>query len=192
MVSDSRGSVFAGEGLDLSALLDHKEKTGSVMDFSGARNVTKEELLVLDLDNLIPAAFENVITIDNSIRVKARLIVEFADGPVTGDADVLLQVRGIPILPDILFKGGGVIVSYLEMGQNFNLDHCDGKEVQAWLEKKMVDAYRGGSCSCVRKQCPDAPGRVFHCSREGGNCNEISRLGLNRSRRMVGRQWQIL
>jgi len=141
-VSDSRGGVFAREGLDVPALLEHKKKTGSVMDFPDARNITNEELLALDVDILIPAALENVITIDNASRVKARFIAEFANGPVSGDADALLHARGVPILPDILCNGGGVIVSYLEMVQNFNLDHWERGEVIARLEKKMVDAYR--------------------------------------------------
>ena len=141
-VSDSSGGVYAKDGLDIRALLDHKEKTGSVRDFSGARNITNEELIGLDVDILIPAALENVITLDNASQVRARLIAEFANGPVSGDADALLHARGIPILPDILCNGGGVIVSYLEMVQNFNLDHWEGEEVNRRLEKKMVDAYK--------------------------------------------------
>ena len=141
-VSDSRGGVFAREGLDVPALLEHKKKTGSVLDFPDARNITNEELLALDVDILIPAALENVITIDNASRVKARFIAEFANGPVSGDADALLHARGVPILPDILCNGGGVIVSYLEMVQNFNLDHWERGEVIARLERKKVDAYR--------------------------------------------------
>ncbi|HQP82239.1 MAG TPA: glutamate dehydrogenase, partial [Methanoregulaceae archaeon] len=78
----------------------------------------------------------------NASQVRARLIAEFANGPVSGDADALLHARGIPILPDILCNGGGVIVSYLEMVQNFNLDHWEGEEVNRRLEKKMVDAYK--------------------------------------------------
>ena len=141
-VSDSRGGVYAKDGLDIRALLDYKKKTGSVRDFPGARNITNDELLRLDVDILIPAALENVITLDNASRIKARLIAEFANGPVSGDADALLHARGVFILPDILCNGGGVIVSYLEMVQNFNLDHWEGEEVNRRLEKKMVDAYR--------------------------------------------------
>jgi len=141
-VSDSSGGVYAKDGLDIRALLVHKEKTGSVRDFSGARNITNEELIGLDVDILIPAALENVITLNNASQVRARLIAEFANGPVSGDADALLHARGVPILPDILCNGGGVIVSYLEMVQNFNLDHWEGEEVNRRLEKKMVDAYK--------------------------------------------------
>lgn len=141
-VSDSRGGIYSRNGLDIRALLAHKEKTGSVTDFPGAENITNDELLELEVDILIPAALENVITLDNASRIKARLIAEFANGPVSSDADTLLHSRGVPILPDILCNGGGVIVSYFEMVQNFNLDHWDADEVNRRLEKKMVVAYK--------------------------------------------------
>ena len=141
-VSDSRGGVYSRNGLDIRALLAHKEKTGSVADFPGAENITNDELLELEVDILIPAALENVITLDNASRIKARLIAEFANGPVSSDADALLHSRGMLILPDILCNGGGVIVSYFEMVQNFNLDHWDAEEVNQRLEKKMVSAYK--------------------------------------------------
>jgi glutamate dehydrogenase (NAD(P)+) len=141
-VSDSRGGIYSQKGLDIRALLAHKEKTGSVIDFPGAENITNDELLELEVDILIPAALENVITLDNASRIKARLIAEFANGPVSSDADALLHSRGVLILPDILCNGGGVIVSYFEMVQNFNLDHWDAEEVNQRLEKKMVAAYK--------------------------------------------------
>jgi glutamate dehydrogenase (NAD(P)+) len=141
-VSDSRGGIYSQKGLDIRALLAHKEKTGSVIDFPSAENMTNDELLELEVDILIPAALENVITLDNASRIKARLIAEFANGPVSSDADALLHSRGVLILPDILCNGGGVIVSYFEMVQNFNLDHWDAEEVNQRLEKKMVAAYK--------------------------------------------------
>ena len=141
-VSDSRGGVYSREGLDISALIAHKQKTGSVTSFPGAESITNEDLLELDVDVLIPAALENVITLDNAGRIKARLIAEFANGPVSGDADALLHSRGVLILPDILCNGGGVIVSYFEMVQNFNLDHWEAEEVNRRLEKKMVAGYK--------------------------------------------------
>ncbi|MDD1706275.1 MAG: Glu/Leu/Phe/Val dehydrogenase [Methanoregulaceae archaeon] len=141
-VSDSRGGVYSRNGLDIRALIAHKEKTGTVLDFQGAENITNDELLEREVDILIPAALENVITLDNASRIKAGLIAEFANGPVSSDADALLHARGVPILPDILCNGGGVIVSYFEMVQNFNLDHWDPEEVKRRLEKKMVAAYK--------------------------------------------------
>jgi glutamate dehydrogenase (NAD(P)+) len=153
-VSDSSGGVFSRNGLDVRALSAHKQKTGSVRDFPGAENITNEELLELDVDILIPAALENVITLDNVDRVKARLIAELANGPVSGDADALLHKKGVQILPDILCNGGGVIVSYFEMVQNFNLDHWDADEVKRRLEKKMVAAYKSVHDLSFRNNVP--------------------------------------
>ncbi len=153
-VSDSRGGVYSRNGLDIPALIAHKEKTGSVADFPGAENITNDQLLELEVDILIPAALENVITLDNASRVKARVIAEFANGPVSSDADALLHAKGVLILPDILCNGGGVIVSYFEMVQNFNLDHWDEEEVNRRLEKKMVDAYSAGRDLAFRNNVP--------------------------------------
>ena len=153
-VSDSSGGVFSRNGLDVRALSAHKQKTGSVRDFPGAENITNEELLELDVDILIPAALENVITLDNASLVKARLIAELANGPVSGDADALLHEKGVLILPDILCNGGGVIVSYFEMVQNFNLDHWDAEEVKRRLEKKMVAAYKSVHDLAFRNNVP--------------------------------------
>jgi glutamate dehydrogenase (NAD(P)+) len=141
-VSDSRGGVYSQDGLDIGAVIAHKQKTGSVSSFPGAESITNEDLLELDVDILIPAAIENVITLDNAGRIKARLIAELANGPISGDADALLHSRGVSILPDILCNGGGVIVSYFEMVQNFNLDHWEAEEVNRRLEKKMIAAYK--------------------------------------------------
>ena len=153
-VSDSRGGVFSRTGLDVRSLFAHKQKTGSVMDFPGAENISNEELLELDVDILIPAALENVITLDNASLVKARLIAELANGPVSGDADAFLHEKGVLILPDILCNGGGVIVSYFEMVQNFNLDHWDADEVKRRLEKKMVAAYKSVHDLAFRNNVP--------------------------------------
>ena len=153
-VSDSRGGVFSRTGLDVRSLFAHKQKTGSVRDFPGAENITNEELLELDVDILIPAALENVITLDNASLVKARLIAELANGPVSGDADAFLHEKGVLILPDILCNGGGVIVSYFEMVQNFNLDHWDADEVKRRLEKKMVAAYKSVHDLAFRNNVP--------------------------------------
>ena len=141
-VSDSSGGIFSEEGLEVRALLFHKEKTGSVRDFPGAGNITNQELLELECEVLIPAALENVITRANADRVQAKIIAEFANGPVDTDADALLHIKNTTVIPDFLCNGGGVIVSYFEMVQNANLDHWDEEEVFRRLEKRMVDAYR--------------------------------------------------
>lgn len=141
-VSDSRGGIISNLGLDIPALFAYKEKTGSVMDFPGSRNISNQELLELDVEILIPAALENVITLANAGQVKAKIVAEFANGPLDTDADAFLHTHNILVIPDFLCNGGGVIVSYFEMVQNANLDHWEEGEVYRRLEQKMVDAYR--------------------------------------------------
>ncbi|HDQ07313.1 MAG TPA: Glu/Leu/Phe/Val dehydrogenase [Methanoculleus sp.] len=141
-VSDSKGAVYQPEGLDPRAVMAHKTTAGTVAGFAGAAGITNEELLELDVDILIPAALENVITLDNADRIQARIIAEFANGPTTKDADAILGPKGIHIIPDFLCNGGGVIVSYFEMVQNFNMDHWPEEEVYRRLDAKMTAAYR--------------------------------------------------
>ena len=153
-VSDSRGGVFSEQGLDVRALLTHKAKTGSVTDFPGARNITNHELLEIECEVLIPAALENVVTRANADRVNAEIVAEFANGPVNTDADALLHMKNILVIPDFLCNGGGVIVSYFEMVQNANFDHWDEEEVFRRLEKKMVEAYRAVRDLASRNNVP--------------------------------------
>jgi glutamate dehydrogenase (NAD(P)+) len=141
-VSDSAGGILDPSGLDIRAVIAHKKKTGSVLDFPGAEDITNRKLLELNVDVLIPAAMENVITLANADSVKARIVAEFANGPIDIDADALLHMRKILVIPDVLCNGGGVIVSYFEMVQNSNLDHWERDEVYHRLERKMMDAYR--------------------------------------------------
>jgi glutamate dehydrogenase (NAD(P)+) len=141
-VSDSSGGILDPDGLDIRGVIAHKAKTGSVLNFPGADDITNRELLELNVDVLIPAAMENVITLANADAVKARIVAEFANGPVDIDADALLHMRKILVIPDVLCNGGGVIVSYFEMVQNSNLDHWERDEVYHRLEGKMMDAYR--------------------------------------------------
>jgi glutamate dehydrogenase (NAD(P)+) len=141
-VSDSSGAIMDPKGLDIESVIDHKEKTGSVQDLPGAENITNQELLSHDVDILIPAAIENVITLTNADSVRARIVAEFANGPVDIDADAVLHMRKVRVIPDILCNAGGVIVSYFEMVQNFNLDHWDKEEIYDRLQGKMGEAYR--------------------------------------------------
>jgi glutamate dehydrogenase (NAD(P)+) len=141
-VSDSTGGVCDPQGLDIGALILHKRKTGSVKGFPGAKEISNQEILELGVDILVPAALENVITDENAGRVKAAIVAEFANGPLTAEADEILHKRGILVLPDLLANGGGVIVSYFEMVQNSQMDHWDEEKIYRRLEKKMSDAYR--------------------------------------------------
>ncbi|MBA4067527.1 MAG: glutamate dehydrogenase [Isosphaera sp.] len=139
-VSDSRGGVVNGDGLDLDAVLAHKEATGSVAGFAGGRAAGNDEVLALECDILIPAALENQIRRDNAGAVRARLVAEAANGPTTPAADRLLFGRGIPVLPDILANSGGVCVSYFEWVQNIENEQWELEEVNQKLRAKMERA----------------------------------------------------
>lgn len=139
-VSDSRGGVLNENGLDIAALKQHKKDTGSVINFGGAKNITQEELLTLECDILAPAAKENVITLEIAPRIRAKIILELANGPVAPDADEILGAKSIFILPDILANAGGVTVSYFEWGQNNPGQHWSVNEVEQRLEYIMNTA----------------------------------------------------
>lgn len=139
--SDSKGGVKNLNGLDVEKLDQHKEKTGSVMGFEGSETISNEELLEMDVHVIIPAALENVITAENAERVKAKMIVELANGPVTPEADEILHKNGILFVPDILSNAGGVTVSYFEQVQNAMNYYWTEQEVLEKLEKIMVNAF---------------------------------------------------
>ncbi|NYT02006.1 MAG: Glu/Leu/Phe/Val dehydrogenase [Methanosarcinales archaeon] len=141
-VSDSRGGIYDSRGLNPEEVQEHKMQTGSVVDFHGADNISNHDLLELDVDVLIPAALEGVITGENASRIRARMVAELANGPTTTEADGVLSQNGVHLIPDILGNGGGVIVSYFEMVQNFSRWYWDEAEVHRLLEKKMVSCYR--------------------------------------------------
>jgi glutamate dehydrogenase/leucine dehydrogenase len=138
-VSDSRGAIINKSGLDIPMLFDHKKKTGCVLDCSGATNTTNEEILELNCDILVPAALENAITMENADKIKTKLILELANGPVSTTADKLLYKKGIVVIPDVLANAGGVTVSYFEWLQNLDEEHWKEEEVNKKLEKIMID-----------------------------------------------------
>jgi glutamate dehydrogenase/leucine dehydrogenase len=146
--SDSKGAICCQSSsdsvknkLNIEALEKHKLATGSVQNFVGTKNISNDELLELSVDILIPAALENVITSENASRVKAKMIVELANGPVTPDADEILHAKGILCVPDILANAGGVTVSYFEQVQNAMNYYWEEKEVLEKLEKIMVESF---------------------------------------------------
>jgi glutamate dehydrogenase/leucine dehydrogenase len=128
------------EGLDVEAALAFKQEHGTVVGLPGSRTVTNGDLLELECDILIPAALENQIRRDNAARVRARLIVEAANGPTTPAADRILTEAGIPIIPDILANAGGVTVSYFEWVQNIEYQRWELDEVNSRLRKRMRSA----------------------------------------------------
>lgn len=139
--SDSKGGVKNMNGLDIKALDEHKEKTGSVVGFVGSESVSNEELLEMNVHVLVPAALENVITGENASRVQAKMIVELANGPVTPEADEILHGNKILFVPDILSNAGGVTVSYFEQVQNASNYYWTEEEVLEKLERIMVRAF---------------------------------------------------
>ncbi len=141
-VSDSRGGIFRQDGLDPEEVMHHKEKAGTVAGFPGSEAITNEDLLELGVDILIPAALENVVTEKNAAHVKAKILAELANGPTTLAADEILSSAGVYVIPDILCNGGGVIVSYLEMVQNFSMDQWSEADVHSRLAARMQTACR--------------------------------------------------
>jgi glutamate dehydrogenase/leucine dehydrogenase len=139
-VSDSHGGIDCDSGLDPVQVLAHKNKTGSVVGMPECTELSNEELLAYDCDILIPAALECQIRADNADDIKARLIVEAANGPVTMAADEILQRKNILVLPDIVANSGGVVVSYFEWVQNLENQQWDLEKVDGRLRKKMKQA----------------------------------------------------
>jgi len=140
-ICDSRGGVCCRAGLDPGAALACKSQTGSVRNLPSAERISQEELLELDVDILIPAAIENVITGKTARNIKARIVAELANGPTTPEADDILYRKGVHVIPDFLCNAGGVTVSYFEMVQDFCLYFWDEAEVRERLDKKMTAAY---------------------------------------------------
>lgn len=140
-VSDSRGAIYNPSGLDLAAVTAHKRRTGSVADFSGAENITNEELLVQPCDILIPAAMEGQIGKHNAGQVQARLIAEAANGPTSPEADSILHDRGIFLLPDIFANAGGVTVSYFEWVQALQAFPWTEQQVNERLQQIMSRSF---------------------------------------------------
>lgn len=139
-VSDISGGIYDPTGLDLEKLTSHQQEGGTFVDFDGGDKVTNEELLELECDILIPAAIEGVITGENAPRLRTKMLVEAANGPVTPVADRILMDRGIPIIPDILANAGGVTVSYFEWVQNIQQFRWELDHVNRELTKRMSTA----------------------------------------------------
>ncbi|MEM2238078.1 MAG: Glu/Leu/Phe/Val dehydrogenase [Candidatus Caldarchaeum sp.] len=141
-VSDSKGGIYEPRGLNPHKVLEHKNKTGSVVGFDGAKELSNEELLTTTCDILIPSALENQITKQVAEKLDAFAVVEGANGPTTAEGDRVLKERGIVVVPDILANAGGVTVSYLEWVQNLKRESWTLEEVNAKLEAKMVKGFK--------------------------------------------------
>ncbi len=135
-LSDSKGGIYAPEGIDVSAAETYKKGTGTLLGCAGT-DISNEEILALPVDILVPAALENAITKENASHVQAKVILELANGPTTIEADDVLKERGIVVIPDILANAGGVAVSYFEWEQNRAGERWAKDDVLARLKEKM-------------------------------------------------------
>jgi len=155
-LSDSQGGIYGPDGIDPVRIEKYKRKTGAVageycegsvcdiqrMKMDGVEHITNEELLELPCDILIPAALDNVITAENAQKVQAQYILELANGPTTPEADIILEKKGVQVIPDILANAGGVTVSYFEWVQGRSGEQWTADRVDTELKRIMLDAYK--------------------------------------------------
>jgi len=176
-VSDSSGAAHDPTGLDTRAVVDHKAETGSVTGYGDSETITNEDLLTLDVDLLVPAALENAIDGDLARDVRADVIVEAANGPLTPDADDILTESEVYVVPDILANAGGVTVSYFEWVQNRQRFHWTEERVNDELERVIVDAFEELVSTFESRDVPNlrtaayvvAIQRVLKAYQQGGN-----------------------
>lgn len=140
-LSDSKGGIYNREGLNVDKVVSYKQKNGSVVGYPDSKEVCNEELLELKCDVLIPAALENQITSKIAHKIKARLVLEGANGPTTPEADEILHQSGTMVVPDILANAGGVSVSYFEWVQNLQNYYWPLEEVNNKLDRLLVCAF---------------------------------------------------
>ncbi|MHC4144880.1 MAG: Glu/Leu/Phe/Val family dehydrogenase, partial [Planctomycetota bacterium] len=180
-VSDSRGGIYNPDGFDIPSLIQFKNQTrevravyckGTVCEMVEADKLTNEELLELDVDILIPAALENQIHANNAASVKAKVIVEVANGPITTEGDRILQEGNKLIVPDILANAGGVTVSYFEWVQNKTGQYWDLEEVNSRLGKSMAREYNTVSALTQEKSIDMRTAAYVHALRRLGEAIE--------------------
>src|SRR3989339_1202726 len=140
-ISDSKGGIYNEGGLNIEAVFEHKKRTGYLSNFPDAQNISNDVLLEINADILVPSAMENQITIENANSIKAKIVVEMANGPTTPEADEILAGRNIIVVPDVLANAGGVTVSCFEWEQNNKNERWSEAQVLAKLEPLMVQAF---------------------------------------------------
>ena len=142
-VQDHTGTIFISKGVVVPALLAHVKTRGGVGGFAGADVMKAEEFWGVDCEILIPAALEGQITKDNAGQIKAKLVIEGANGPTTTEADDILHDKGVLVLPDVIANAGGVTVSYFEWVQDFSSFFWSEDEINARLVRIMQEAFAG-------------------------------------------------
>jgi len=140
-LADSKGAIFSPDGIDPHVASTHKNKTGSVRGLKGTKNISSDAIFTQKVDLLIPAALEDVVTVENASKIKAKTILEIANAPVTSGADKVLAERKIDVIPDVLANAGGVTVSYFEWVQNRERYYWSEADIQSKLEQKMTRAF---------------------------------------------------
>lgn len=175
--SDSKGGVYNPRGMYAPDLIHYKNATGYLKGFPGSTEITNEELLELDVTVLFPAALENVITVSNADKVKAKIICELANGPTTPEASNIIEDKGIYVLPDLLANAGGVTVSYFEQVQNAYNYYWTLDDVNMKLKEKMNIAFKGvydmsKTCNCGMRESVYrvAIGKVAEACKARGWC----------------------
>lgn len=175
-VSDVNGGIMDPNGLDIPGVMSHRQKTGSVVKYPGAREVTNAGLLAAECDVLVPAALSNQVNGSNAHDVKAQVVLEMANAPLTADADDLLFTRDVLVIPDILANAGGVAVSYFEWSQNLSNDSWPEEKVLERLEHLMTAAFNDVHTLCTENRCRMrkaayelAVKRILHAERLRGN-----------------------
>jgi glutamate dehydrogenase/leucine dehydrogenase len=173
---DSRGAIINEKGLDIHGVVSHKERTGSVMGFEGAGNITNEELLTSRCEILIPAALSDQLNEENARDVKAKIVLELANAPTTTEADEIFFERRVMLIPDVLANAGGVVVSYFEWSQNLNNEYWPEEKVLRKLKEIMITAFNDVFSLCHRESCRMrraayqlAVKRILHAERLRGN-----------------------
>jgi glutamate dehydrogenase/leucine dehydrogenase len=141
-ISDSKGGIYTSKGIDPKLALEYKQKQGSLTGMPGTKTIGNEQLLELKVDVLVPSALENVINADNADKIKARYIIEMANGPITPEADEILFEKKILSVPDVLANSGGVTVSYFEWYQNIHNEKWSKEEVLKKLKENITRAFK--------------------------------------------------
>ncbi|MBL7754263.1 MAG: Glu/Leu/Phe/Val dehydrogenase [Chitinophagaceae bacterium] len=159
-LAEYEGAIYNPKGLDVEAVVAHRKKTGSILNFPGAKNLKKSsEALELECDILVPAALENVINGENAPRVKARIIAEAANGPLTPEADAILGKKGTVIIPDMYINAGGVTVSYFEWLKN--LSHVRYGRMEKRFSENMNSNILGSIENLTGKKVSSAERKII-------------------------------
>jgi glutamate dehydrogenase (NAD(P)+) len=174
-VSDSHGGIFNPTGLNIDAVVEHKRRTGTLAEFPDCQAISNAELLELECEILVPAALESQLTKENAANVKAKVVLELANGPTTREADEILHQREIFVIPDILANAGGVVVSYFEWIQDRTRFFWTAEEVETRLQlfmdkafSNVLSAHRGRNIDMRLAAYTEGVARVARAAQQRG------------------------